>query len=248
MYATFSREQVRAMLGLRAQDDPVGVVLHGVYNTPRAVAQWQSRLSEARVAERTFNLVAGQYAGQPVWYAAVLGAPQAAFIAHCACQLGAQRLVLIGSYGGLQPDQQVGDLLVAREAGRGDGSSDWYLPDAAPARADPALCALVGRLLAQRGEEWQEGSLFTTSAFMAETEELVSAWSRAGYAGVDMEAATVLAIGQALGARATVLAYLYDHIIAGHSLLTQTPEQRALIETRRALIGEVALEALVQPL
>ena len=35
MYAEFSPEQVRAVLGLEPTDDPVGLVLHGTYNVPR---------------------------------------------------------------------------------------------------------------------------------------------------------------------------------------------------------------------
>ena len=247
MYAEFSPEQVRAGLGLEPDDDPVGLVLHGTYNVPRHVERWRGLLPEAHVARNVYNLVAGRWQGQPVWYSAVLGAPQAAYIVHSACLVGVQRIVLIGSYGGLQPEQRVGDLLVVSGAGRGDGSSDWYLPPNAPAEADPQLVAQVGALLAEHGESYSEGRLFTTSAFMAETEALIASWSLAGYAGVDMEAATMLAIAQALGARATGLVYLYDHVIAGHTLLQHTSEERAIIEARRALIGQVALDALVAP-
>jgi uridine phosphorylase len=248
MYADFSPEQVRAVLGLEPSDDPVGLVLHGVYNVPRQVGRWLELLPEAHVARNVYNLVAGRWGGQPVWYSAVLGGPQAAFILHSACLLGVQRIVLIGSYGGLRPEQRVGDLLVVSEAGRGDGASDWYLPPGAPAQADPQLTALVGALLTERSERYTAGRLFTTSAFMAETEALIASWSQQGYAGVDMEAATTLAVAQALGARATGLVYLYDHIIVGHTLLQHTPEERAIIEARRALIGQVALDALVAPL
>jgi len=248
MYAEFTPALVRAMVGLDPADDPVGLVLHGAYNIPQHVERWLNLLPEAHVAPRVYNLVAGRWGGQPVWYSAVLGAPQAAYIAHSACALGAQRIVLIGSYGGLQPGQHVGDLLVAGEAGRGDGSSDWYLSSDQPARADPELTCAVGRLLDDRGAAWRRGRVFTTSAFMAETGALVASWSREGYDGVDMEAAATLAVAQALGSRAACLLYLYDHIIAGRTMLQHTPEERDLIEVRRTLIGQVALDALNVPL
>jgi uridine phosphorylase len=246
MYQAFDAPAVHQLLGTRPEDAPRGLILHGIYDMANAARHWRDRLAKARVAENAFNIVIGEHHDKTIWYAPVLGAPLAAFAAHCAAILGARSIVQIGSYGGTRRGATVGDLLVVTGAGRGDGASDWYLPFGAPALPDVALTERLRQSLRRRGLTWHEGPVFTTPAFMAEKWEDIVRWEREGYAGVEMEAATTLAVAQHFGIPSACLAYLLDNLIEEHGILDVTEEQRQAIRARRSLLGEVALEVVVE--
>jgi len=246
MYQTFDAPAVHQLLGTQPEDAPWGLIVHGIYDMANAARHWRDRLANARVAANAFNIIIGEYQDKTLWYAPVLGAPLAAFAAHCAAVLGARSIVQIGSYGGTRRGVAVGDLLIVTGAGRGDGASDWYLPPETPARPDPALTERLRHRLRQRGLTWHEGPVFTTPAFMAERWEDILRWEREGYAGVEMEAATTLAVAQHFGVPCACLAYLLDNLIEEHDILDVTESQRQTIHGRRNLLSEVALEVVTE--
>jgi len=245
MYHQFDEAAVRALLGIGPEDAPLGLIVHGTYNLPERVRRWRDRLSNARAAPNAFNLVIGEHQGVTLWYAPVLGSPMVAFVAHCAGVLGVKGIVQIGSFGGTRKGLEVGDLLLVTGAGRGDGASDWYLPKDVPARADEAWTNWFRGALAGRGLTWHEGRVFTTPAFMAEKWEDILRWESEGYAGVEMEAATTLAIAQHFGVPSACLIYLLDNLIEERHLLDNTKEERERIRASRALVEELALEAIL---
>lgn len=246
MYQTFDAPAVHQLLGTQPEDAPWGLILHGIYDMANAARHWRDLLANARVAANAFNIVIGEHRGKTIWYAPVLGAPLAAFAVHCAAVLGARSIVQIGSYGGTRRGAMVGDLLLVTGAGRGDGASDWYLPPETPVQPDAALTERLRQSLRRRGLSWHEGPVFTTPAFMAERWEDILRWEREGYAGVEMEAATTLAVAQHFGIPGACLAYLLDNLIESHDILDVTEEQRRAIRTRRNLLGAVALEVVTE--
>ena len=245
MYHQFDEQAVRRLLGIGPEDAPVGLILHGVYDMPRFARRWRDRLTDARVAPRAFNLVIGEHQGATLWYAPVIGGPMAGFVLHCAGVLGVKGIVQIGSFGGTRRGLQVGDLLLVTEAGRGDGVSDWYLPEGVPARSDEGLTDWFRAALARRGLTWQEGPVFTTPAFMAEKWEDILRWESEGYVGVEMEAAATFAIAQHFHVPCACLIYLADNLIEERHLLDNTEEDQKRIHTSRALAEELAIEAIV---
>lgn len=245
MYHEFDEAAVRSLLGISVEDSPVGLIVHGVYDMPRFAQRWRDRLTNARVAPSAFNLVIGQHQDVTLWYAPVIGAPMAAFVLHCAGVLGVKGIVQIGSFGGTRKGLSVGDLLLVTEAGSGDGVSDWYLPKGVPARSDERLTDWFRAALAGRGLAWHEGPVFTTPAFMAEKWEDILRWESEGYAGVEMEAAATLAVATHFGVPSACLIYLLDNLVERRHLLDNTEEEQKRIHTSRALVEELALEAMV---
>lgn len=246
MYRQFDDAAVQALVGVMPDDAPGALLIHGVYNMPPAVQAWRDRLTHARTASRAFNIVIGEVDGVTVWYAAVLGAPMAAFAVHAAALLGARGIVQIGSYGGTKKGQNVGDLLIVTGAGRGDGASDWYLPPGERVAADGGLVERLRQRLAAQGLRWHEGEVFTTPAFMAETWDDILRWEREGYAGVEMEAAATLAIARHFDLPATALIYLLDNLIEERHILDNTADEADLIRDRRELISSIGLELVVE--
>jgi len=245
VYHEFDEAAVRGLLGIAVEDRPVGLIVHGVYDMPRFAQRWRDRLTHARVAPNAFNLVIGEHQGATLWYAPVIGGPMAAFVLHCAGVLGVEGIVQIGSFGGTRKGLSVGDLLLVTEAGRGDGVSDWYLPKGVPARSDEGLTDWFRAALAGRGLTWHEGPVFTTPAFMAEKWEDILRWESEGYVGVEMEAAATFAVAQHFRVPSACLIYLLDNLIEERHLLDNTEEDQNRIHTSRALVEELALEAIL---
>jgi hypothetical protein len=178
VYQQFDRDAVCALLGLTPADAPAGLILHGVYDMPSHVRQWRDRLANARVAGQAFNVVVGEYRGATIWYAPVLGAPLAAFVTHCAAMLGVRGMIQIGSFGGTQKGWEVGELLLASGAERGEAASDWYLP-AGTLPSPPARSRAVARRPAGAGRELARGhGVYHPGAFMAERWEDILRWRR----------------------------------------------------------------------
>jgi uridine phosphorylase len=251
MYQTFDATAVEGLLGIGPADRPQGLILHGTYNMPQKAREWRDRLGNARVAAKAFNVVIGEHAGQTIWYVPALGASMAAFALHCAAILDVKRIIQIGSFGGTRRGLDVGDLLVVTGAGRGDGASDWYMPDDTPpdalATPDEGLTQAVRALLEAHDLPWHEGPVYTTPAFMAETWEDILRWEEEGYAGVEMEAATTLAIAKHFGVPSACLIYLLDNLIEERHILHNTAEERALITERQLLVQGLALELVSRP-
>src|SRR4051794_41829514 len=66
----------------------------------------------------------GEFEGRPVSVQATgMGCPSAAIVAEELVQLGVKRLLRVGTCGGLQPDLQLGDLIVAISAVAADATA-----------------------------------------------------------------------------------------------------------------------------
>lgn len=245
MYQGFDADAVSRLLGIGPDDRPHGLIVHGTYNFPTKIRRWRDRLTDARVASNAFNVVIGQVDGVTLWYTPVLGPSMAAYALHSACVLGAKAVVQIGSFGATRRGMSVGDLLLVTGAGRGDGVSDWYLPEGELASAHDGLTQHLQAHLAQRKATWHEGPVFTTPAFMAETWEDILRWEAEGYAGVEMEAATTFAIAQHFGVPAACLIHLLDNVIEERHILDNTEDERERIVDSRRLVEDIAIEALV---
>src|SRR5919204_6641689 len=69
----------------------------------------------------------GSFRGRPVSVQATgMGCPSAAIVVEELVQLGARRLLRVGTCGGLQPDMALGDLIIAVSATAADGSMLTY--------------------------------------------------------------------------------------------------------------------------
>ena len=70
----------------------------------------------------------GTFNGKPVSVQSTgMGCPTAGIVVEELAQLGAKRLLRIGTCGGLQPDLELGDLIVALTAVPADGTARHYV-------------------------------------------------------------------------------------------------------------------------
>jgi uridine phosphorylase len=163
-----------------------------------------------------------------------MGGPSAAIVVRELIDLGARTLLRIGTCGALTDGSELGDLLAVEDALAHDGASR-ALGAGDRVGADPGL---LEALVASGGVP---STVVSTDLFYDPREDLPARWVEGGAVAVEMEAATVLAIGaRTAGVRAGCLLLVTDLLAGGRLRMDQ--EQ---VEAGGVRLGRTALEALL---
>jgi purine-nucleoside phosphorylase len=141
-----------------------------------------------------------------------VGAPAAVVALEMCVALGAQRIVVVGYAGALQPGLDPGEVVLCERAIRDEGTSYHYLPAAAEARADPELLDVCRRGLTAAEIDAVRGRSWTTDAPFRETEAEVREMQADGVLAVEMELAALYAVAQVRGVAAAGLCVVSDSL------------------------------------
>lgn len=164
--------------------------------------------------DRGLTTVTGDWKGTPVTVSAFgMGAAIAGVVLHELVSIGVRSVVRLGTalaVGGTE----LGDLVVADSALRGEGTSGTYAPAGYPASPDLDLAVALRDRAGRTGRPVQVGmiasydgfysELFADTAMVGSATVDVERLESLGVVGLDMESSAVLAIGRALGVRAGV--------------------------------------------
>jgi DeoD family purine-nucleoside phosphorylase len=141
-----------------------------------------------------------------------MGGPSAAIVLHELISLGVTRAIRVGTCGALDPGLGLGDLVVAREAIAADGTSA-ALGVGSLAYADPALADALARGAGSRRERaHREGRIVTTDLFYERDSTRNAKWQAEGALAVEMEAATLFALGANAGIQVACLLAVSDNL------------------------------------
>ena len=212
-------------------------------------------LEAPRILEenRGLRTVTGMRGGHRVTASAFgMGAPIAAIVLHELFDLGVRLFLRVGT-AMVMPPAKLGDFVLADGAVRGEGTSRTYAPIGYPAIADFDLGAALRGALSRHGARWRAGVFGTYDGFYTEMfalsagqAQMVDAMreeiGRLGLIATDMETATLLTAGRALGAR---VASLCLGTVDGQS---QEKIAAAEFKARERQMFEIALDALVASL
>jgi DeoD family purine-nucleoside phosphorylase len=199
---------------LRAEpgDYAPAVLLPGDPLRARRVAE--EFLDDARQVngERGLLGYTGTHEGIPVSVQATgMGAPSAAIVIEELIQLGADRLIRIGTCGGLQPQLALGDLVIALSAVPADGTALRYT--GGEPHAPTAHFGLThGAIHAAKGFGVRPhvGAIATSDTFYDPDPERHRRWASRGVLAVEMEAAVLFTIGAIRGVRTACILTVSD--------------------------------------
>jgi DeoD family purine-nucleoside phosphorylase len=167
-----------------------------------------------------------------------MGGPSAAIVISELADLGAKRLLRIGTCGALDPTLALGDLLIATEAIAADGTSQ-ALGANGRVSGDPNLTAALAT--AANGAAHQ-GPIVTTDLFYDPRPNQEEQWAAAGAQAVEMETATLFALATNRGLTAASLLLVTDR-------LTE-PDRRRITDDElhkgEERLGAVAAHALTR--
>jgi uridine phosphorylase len=162
-----------------------------------------------------------------------MGGPSAAIVLHELATLGAKRAIRVGTCGALNGNFALGELLVAGEAIAADGTSR-ALGAGERVSADPTLT----RALEAAGGDPK--LVVSTDLFYEPDPRREHGWRAAGAAAVEMEAATLFAVGD-------LLEIPVGCVLAVSDLLHPDGRERIGVEDLEQAaqtMGQVALAAL----
>jgi uridine phosphorylase len=212
----------------------------------RALALAQRLLTEPKMSNHARGLWG--YTGETAGGRALsiqstgMGGPSAAIVLEELAELGVRRAVRVGTCGALAPELGHGDLVIAADALCADGTSR-ALGATGVAEPDPALTASLAREL---GGDVAPARIVTTDLFYEVPDAEGSPasgpdeWRARGAVAVEMEAATLFALGGRLGVATACLLAVSDTFEGGERRRIADEDLAAAAER----MGAVAAGAL----
>ena len=166
-------------------------------------------------SERGMLGYTGTYRGVPLSVQAVGmgGASAAIYYTELTQQLGARRLVRVGTAGGLAPTLRMGDTVVAMSATADDPMVAILTDGEAHApTATWGLVDLAARLGRERGVRTNVGPIVTSAIFYDRREGIMARWRDRGHVAVEMEAAVLYTLAAIHGFEALAVMTVSDLI------------------------------------
>ncbi len=169
------------------------------------------------VAEyRQYVTFTGTYKGIPVSVTSTgIGCPAAAIAVEELAKIGAKCFIRVGTTGAMQPDIDIGNIIVATAAVRADGTTRAYVPPEYPAVASAEVVNSLLKAANNLDVEVRSGVILTGDAFYVEDQETVKLWSYLGVLSVEMEASVIFVLSQIKGLRAGAILAVDGNLIKG---------------------------------
>ncbi|MDE0468004.1 MAG: hypothetical protein OYL97_13200 [Candidatus Poribacteria bacterium] len=185
------------------------------------------------------DVLIGTYKNINVGYASVYGDAMASEVTHLFGVLGTSLVIQTGCCGALINSIQAGDIVCVTSAYCGEGASQYYLHQK---REVSASLDLVEQIKPSRvaSVEVHKGTIWTTSALLAEGKAEIQSWAHQGYIAVDMETATTFSVAEYFGMQCLSLLFVFDNPSKGeHILLSDVEKQRRREEGEQTIIDTV---------
>ncbi len=155
----------------------------------------------------------GTFEGRPISVQSTgMGAPSAGIVFEELCMLGAQRMIRVGTCGGVQPHLAMGDTVIAIAASSDDhtpfrlAQMDGWAPSATFSLAETA--AALSREAGSGAVH--VGSVVTSGLFYDPDTTTLARWKRLGHLGVEMEAAMLYTVAALKGVEALAMMTVSD--------------------------------------
>ena len=199
---------------------------------------------EQRNWERGLLGYTGTYNGKPVSVQGTgMGCPGATIVFEELIQLGAKRLLRVGTCGGLQPHHALGDLVVAISAVPADATA-MHLVGNEPhcPTASWSLVHEAVHIAKQSGQPLHVGPIVSSDLFYNPDGGQYERWSSRGILAVEMEAAALFTVAALRGVHGACLLTVSDIVVEGVFTRITDEELRASVERMTRIALEVAIQ------
>jgi DeoD family purine-nucleoside phosphorylase len=188
--------------------------------------------AQQRNWERGMLGYTGTFESKPVSVQATgMGCPSAGIVIEELAQLGVKRLLRIGTCGGLQPDMELGDLVVALSAVPADSTATHYVGGEPHApTADWELIHAAVHAAKELGKPVRVGPIVSSDIFYDPDPERAQRWSDRGILAVEMEAAVLFTLGALRKVKAGCLLTVSDVVVEGEFVRISDEEMKAAVD------------------
>lgn len=142
-------------------------------------------------------------------------APDTAIVMELLLCAGVETFIRLGSCGSLSSQVNIGDVVVADSAIRGDGTSRYYVDDDFSPQAHKQLSDGIYSNLA--GVKVHSGPVWTTDALFREVPEIINPVIEKGAVAVDMVTSIVLTLAQMRNLNAASILAVSDVVLNSKS-------------------------------
>ncbi|WP_371185249.1 uridine phosphorylase [Thalassotalea maritima] len=228
-----------------SQKDIDGATLAILPGDPNRVERIASYLDDPQfiIAQREYTLYKGSLDGKAVVVCSTgIGGPSTSIAVEELAQIGVRSFLRIGTTGAIQPEINVGDIIVTTGSVRLDGASQHFAPLEFPAVADFYICQHMITAAKQQAdvhvgvtassdtfypgqERYDTFSGRVLSRFVGSAKE----WQAMGVLNYEMESATLLTMCASSGLKAGCLAGV---IVNRHRGEIPDHETHKLVEKR----------------
>jgi 5'-methylthioadenosine phosphorylase/purine-nucleoside phosphorylase len=184
-----------------------------------------------RNEERGMFGYTGEFQGKPVSVQATgMGCPSAAIVIEELVQLGVKRLVRVGTCGGLQPDLELGDLIVALSAIPADSTAAHLVNEPHVPTADWELVHAAVHAAKELGKPVRVGPIVSSDLFYNPDGGQYQRWSDRGVLADEMEAAVLFTLGALRKVQAGCLLTVSDVVVKGEFVRISDDEMRNAVD------------------
>jgi DeoD family purine-nucleoside phosphorylase len=181
----------------------------------------------------------GTWEGRPISVQGTgMGCPGATIVFEELVQLGAKKLLRVGTCGGLQPSHALGDLIVAISAVPADSTAMHLVANEphCPTASWELIHGAV-HVAKEMQQPMHVGPIVSSDLFYNPDEGQYERWSKRGVLAVEMEAAALFTVGALRGVQAGCLLTVSDIVVEGEFKRIPDDELRAAVDrmTRVAL-------------
>ncbi|WP_266076568.1 nucleoside phosphorylase [Haladaptatus caseinilyticus] len=208
--------------------------------------------AEEMAYHREYRTATGTYDDAPISVTSTgIGSPSAAIAVEELARIGADTFIRVGSCGAIQPDMNVGDLVITTGGVRQEGTSDEYVREDFPAVADYEVVAALVAAAERLDYDYHTGITMSADSFYAGQgrpgfegfsaeggDELVEQLKNANVKNIEMEASAILTIANVYGLRAGAVCSVYAN--------RETGEFRTEGESRAAETATLAVKLLAR--
>ncbi len=215
-------------ISARKGDFAPSILLPGDPLRARHIAE--NFLEESTQVNEVRNMLGytGSYEGVPVSVMGTgMGIPSASIYAtELITEYGVERLIRVGSCGGILPSVELRDVILAIGACTDSGVNRVrYGGYDFAATADFDLLRAAADAAAAKGVEVKVGNVHSADLFYNPDPEAVDRMESMGVLAVEMEAAGLYGVAAEKGGRALTIATVSDHVRTGASTTSEEREQ-----------------------
>ncbi|AGB37197.1 nucleoside phosphorylase [Natronococcus occultus] len=178
---------------------------------------------EIRAHHREYRTATGSYEGTPISVTSTgIGSPSAAIAVEELARVGCETFIRVGSCGAVQPEMDVGDLVITTGGLRQEGTSDEYVREDYPAAADHEVVSALIAAAERLGYDYHTGVTMSADSFYAGqgrpgfegfeaagSEDLIEELAAANVKNIEMEASAIMTLASVYGLRAGAVCTVY---------------------------------------
>jgi DeoD family purine-nucleoside phosphorylase len=185
----------------------------------------------------------GTFEGSPISVqSSGMGCPSAGIVYEELIQLGATRLLRVGTCGAIGAGMAMADVVIGVSASAVDTTALQYaaMDGYAPA-ATFALAETAARLAREGGARVHTGPIVSSALFYDPDQENITRWKRTGHLAIEMEAAMLYTVAAVQGAEALAMMTVSDLVSEESSTRISDEELKRGVDDMTRLACRVAV-------